>query len=197
MRRIISAMQISVDGYIEDRDGKLDWVDTWEDEYGFLDQVDACVLGSVMYPGYEEYWTAALDPKRKLPFSGKLPTAKEVEYAKWASQTSHIVVSRKPMKVAWKNSRVISDLEEIRTLKQGPGKDIHVVGGATIVSSMMNLELIDEIHLMINPVLLGGGKALFKDVKERHALKLVSAKPFKSGKVSLIYTTQPGRTEQK
>src|ERR671911_3195960 len=84
MRRIISAMQISVDGYIEDRDGKLDWVDTWEDEYGFLDQVDACVLGSVMYPGYEEYWTAALDPKRKLPFSGKLPTAKEVEYAKWA-----------------------------------------------------------------------------------------------------------------
>jgi dihydrofolate reductase len=55
MRRIISAMQISVDGYIEDRDGKLDWVDTWEDEYGFLDQVDTCVLGSVMYPGYEEY----------------------------------------------------------------------------------------------------------------------------------------------
>jgi dihydrofolate reductase len=56
---------------------------------------------------------------------------------------------------------------------------------------MMNLGLIDEIHLMINPILLGGGKALFKDVKERHALKLVSAKPFKSGKVSLIYRTQP------
>ena len=197
MRRVISAMQVSVDGYIEDREGKLDWVESWEDEYDLLDRVDLCVLGSVMYPGYEQYWTAALNPKSKLPVSGKRPTSGEVEYAKWASQTSHIVVSRKPMKVAWKNSRVISDLEEIRTLKQRPGKDIHVVGGATLVSSMMNLGLIDEIHLMINPVLLGGGKALFKDVKERHALKLVSAKPFKSGKVSLIYTTQLGRTEQK
>jgi dihydrofolate reductase len=190
-------MQVSVDGYIEDSEGKLDWVESWEDEYDLLDRVDLCVLGSVMYPGYEQYWTAALNPGSKLPVSGKRPTSGEVEYAKWASQTSHIVVSRKPMKVAWKNSRVISDLEEIRTLKQRPGKDIHVVGGATLVSSMMNLGLIDAIHLMINPVLLGGGKALFKDVKERHALKLVSAKLFNSGKVSLIYTTQPGRTEQK
>jgi dihydrofolate reductase len=190
-------MQVSVDGYIEDSEGKLDWVESWEDEYDLLDRVDLCVLGSVMYPGYEQYWTAALDPMSTLPFSGKRPTSGEVEYAKWASQTPHTVVSHKPMKVAWKNSRVLSDLEEIRKLKQEPGKDIHVVGGATLVSSMMNLGLIDEIHLMINPVLLGGGKALFKDVKERHALKLVSAKPFKSGKASLIYTTQLGRTEQK
>jgi dihydrofolate reductase len=190
MRRIISAMQISVDGYIEDRDGKLDWVDTWEDEYGFLDQVDTCVLGSVMYPGYEEYWTAALDPKRKLPFSGKLPTAKEVEYAKWASQTPHIVVSRKPLKVVWKNSRVISDLEDIRKLKQEPGKDIHVVGGAMLVSSMIDLGLIDEIRLMINPVLFGGGKALFKGVTERHYLKFVSAEQRVPGKVYVIYRVQ-------
>ena len=68
MRKIISAMQISVDGYIEDRDGMLDWVDTWEDEYGFLDQVDACVLGSVMYPGYEEYWTASPRPQEETAF---------------------------------------------------------------------------------------------------------------------------------
>jgi dihydrofolate reductase len=183
-------MQVSVDGYIEDPEGNLDWVESWEDEYGLLNRVDLCVLGSVMYPGYEQYWTAALNPRSKLPVTGKRPTSGEVEYAKWASQTPHVVVSRKVMEVAWKNSRVISDLEEIRTLKQGPGKDIHVVGGATLVSSMMNLGLIDEIHLMINPVLLGGGKALFKNVKERHALKLVSAKPFKSGKVSLIYSTQ-------
>ena len=99
-RKIISAMQISVDGYIEDPEGRQDWVDNWEDEYGFLDHIDTCVLGSVMYPGYEQYWTAALDPNRKLPYSGKLPTAKEVEYAQWASKTPHIVVSRKPMEVS-------------------------------------------------------------------------------------------------
>ena len=57
------------------------------------------------------------------------------------------------MEVSWKNSRVISDLDEIKNLKQEPGKDIYVVGGATLVSSMINLGLIDEIRLMINPVL--------------------------------------------
>ena len=75
--------------------------------------------------------------------------------------------------------------EEIRKLKQQPGKDMHVVGVATLVSSLMNLGLIDELSLLVNPT------ALFKDVKERHALKLVGAKPLKSGKVSLTYNTQP------
>ncbi len=75
-------------------------------------------------------------------------------------------------------------------MKQLPGKDMYVGGGATLVSSLMNLGLIDELRLLVNPLILGGGKALFKDVKERHALKLVRAKPLKSGKVSLIYKTQ-------
>jgi dihydrofolate reductase len=186
-RKIISAMQISVDGYIEDPEGRQDWVDNWEDEYGFLDHIDTCVLGSVMYPSYEEYWTAGLAPNRKLPFSGKLPTAKEVEYAQWASKTPHIVVLRKPMDVSWKNSRVISDLEEIRNLKHEPGEDIYVVGGATLVSSMISLGLIDEIRLMINPVLLGGGKLLFKGVTKRHYLKFVSSEERAPGKVYVKY----------
>ena len=191
MRKVISAMQISVDGYIEDPEAKQDWVDNWEDEYGFLHQVDLCVLGSVMYPDYEQYWTAALDPKKKLPYSDKLPTPKEVEYAKWALKTPHIVVSRKPMEVGWKNTRVVSDLEEIRKLKQQPGKDIYVIGGAMLVASLINLGLVDEIRLMINPVLLGGGKLLFKDVTERHYLKLVSVEKRDPGKIYLIYSVQP------
>jgi dihydrofolate reductase len=190
MRKIISAMQISVDGYIEDPEGKQDWVENWEDDYGLLDRVDVCVLGSVMYPGYEQYWTSALNPKGKLPFSGKLPTPKEVAYAKWAARTPHIVVSHQPMEFAWKNTRVISDLEEIRKLKRQPGKNIYIVGGATLVSSLINFGLVDEICLMVNPVLLGGGKALFKGVTERHYLKLVSAEQRDPGKVYLIYSVQ-------
>jgi dihydrofolate reductase len=81
-------------------------------------------------------------------------------------------------------------VEEIRKIKQQPGKDMHVAGGATLVSSLMNLGLIDELQLMVNPLILGVGKALSKDVKERHALKLLRAKTLKSGKVSLIYSTQ-------
>jgi dihydrofolate reductase len=80
-------------------------------------------------------------------------------------------------------------VEDIRKLKQQPGKDMYAVGGATLVSSLMNLGLIDEVRLLVNPLLLGGGKALFKDLKERHSLKLIRVKPLKSGKVSLIYST--------
>jgi dihydrofolate reductase len=188
MRKIISAMQISVDGYIEDPEAKQDWVDNWEDTYGFLDQVDVCVLGSVMYPGYEQYWTSALEnPQGRLPFSGKVPTPKEVEYAKWASKTPHIVVSHRPLDVKWKNSRVVSDLEEIRKLKELPGRDIYVVGGAKLVSSLINLGLVDEVRLMVNPILLGGGKPLFNGVTERHYLKLVSAEQRDRGVMYLIY----------
>jgi dihydrofolate reductase len=170
--------------------GKQDWVEDWGDDYGLLDRVDVCVLGKVMYPGYEQYWTSALNPKDKLPFSGKLPTPKKVAYAKWAAKTPHIVLSHQPMEFAWKNTRVISYLEEIRKLKLQPGKDIYLVGGATLVSSLINLGLVDEIFLMVIPVLLGGGKALFKGVTKRHYLKLVSAERRDPGKVYLIYSVQ-------
>jgi dihydrofolate reductase len=83
----------------------------------------------------------------------------------------------------------VRDIGEIRKLKQQRGKNMHVVGGATLVGSLMNASSIDEVQLMINPLVLGGGKALFKDVKERQALKFVKAKSLKSGKVTLTYST--------
>ena len=86
-------------------------------------------------------------------------------------------------------TRIVRDVEEIRKLKQQPGKDMHAVGGAMLVSSLMNAGLIDEIRLVVFPIILGGGKALFKDVKERHALKLLAAKPLKSGMICLTYST--------
>jgi dihydrofolate reductase len=87
-------------------------------------------------------------------------------------------------------ARIVRDVEEIRELKQQSGKDMLVLGGATVVSSLMNLDLIDELRLMVNPLVLGGGKALFKDVKERYPLKFVGAKPLRSGKMSLTHSVQ-------
>ena len=72
-------------------------------------------------------------------------------------------------------------------MKEGPGKDMHAVGGATLVSSLMNAGLVDEIRLVVQPIVLGGGKPLFKDVKERHALTLLEARPLKAGAVWLNY----------
>jgi dihydrofolate reductase len=67
-----------------------------------------------------------------------------------------------------------------------------VLCGATLVSSFVNLGLIDEYHLLVNPIVLGGGKPLFKDVKERHRLKLMKTETFRSGKVVLNYGKGPG-----
>ena len=191
-RKIISAFRISVDGFTEGPNGEVDWVETWEDEYDIRPQIDTCLLGRGMYPGYQQYWRAILaNPEGVSPFTGRVASKGEIDYAHFADKTPHIVLSKTLDQVDWKNTRVVRDVEEIRKLKQRPGKDIYAIGGATLVSSLMNWGLIDEVRLLVNPLILGGGKALFKDVKDRHVLKLVQAKPFKSGRVSLTYVTQP------
>jgi dihydrofolate reductase len=195
MRKIIADLQVSVDGFIEGPNGELDWAmaedeETWKDVFEMLESVDTCILGRVMYPEYEQYWLAVLaNPSGILPLSGKTATKNEIAYARWADKIPHVVLSRTLDKVAWKTARIVRDAEEIRKMKQQPGKDMHVVGGATLVSSLLNLGLIDELQLMVNPLILGRGKALFKDVKERRALNFVRAKPLKSGKVVLTYST--------
>jgi len=195
-RKIIAALQVSVDGSIEGPNGEMDWAtaedeDSWKDIFEMLSHIDTLILGRRMYPGYEQYWLAVLaNPDGVLPFSGRVASKNEIDYARFADRTPHIVLSKTLDKVSWKTTRIVRDVEEIRRLKQQSGKDIYAVGGATLVSSLMNLGLIDEIQLLVNPLILGGGKALFKDVKDRQTLKLVQAKPLKSGKVSLIYSTQ-------
>jgi hypothetical protein len=90
-----------------------------------------------MYPAYEQYWLAILaNPAGILPFSGRIASKNEIAYARLADRTPHIVVSGTLDKVAWKTTRIVRDVEEIRKMKQQPGKDMHVVGGATLVSSL-------------------------------------------------------------
>jgi dihydrofolate reductase len=190
MRKIIAALQMSVDGFIEGPSGELDWVETWEDPFDLLPQIDTCILGRGMYPGYQQYWRAILaNPEGILPFTGKVASKGEITYAHFADKTPHIVLSKTLDEVAWKNTRIVRDVAELGQMKQQPGKDMHAVGGAALVSSLLNVGLIDELRLVVQPIVLGGGKALFKDVKERHALTLLGVKPLTSSKVCLIYST--------
>ena len=190
MRKIIAALITSLDGLIEGPNGELDWVDSWEDPFDLLPQIDTCILGRGMYPGYEQYWGAILaNPGGILPFTGKVATKGEIDYARFAARTPHIVVSRTLNEVGWKNTRIVRDVEDLRALKEQPGKDMHAVGGATLVSSLMNAGLVDELRIVVQPIVLGRGKALFKDVKERHAFTLLDAKPQQSGMVRLTYRT--------
>jgi dihydrofolate reductase len=187
MRKIIAALQTSLDGFIEGPNKELDWAmaedeETWIDINETLNSVDTIILVRVMYPDYEQYWLALL--------ANPIGTKNENAYARHADKIPHIVLSKTLDKVAWKMTQIVRDVEEIQKMKQQSGKDMLVLGCATLVSSLVNLGLIDELRLIINPLILGGGKALFKDVKERHALKLIRAKPLKSGKVSLTYSTR-------
>jgi len=188
MRKIIAALVVSVDGFIEGPNGELDWVETWEDPFDLLPQIDTCILGRRMYPGYEQYWSAVLaKPEGPLPFTGKAASKGEIEYAHFAQNTPHVVLSKTWDKVAWKNTRIVRDVDEIRKIKQQPGKDIHAVGGAMLVSSLMNVDLVDEVRLVVQPIILAKGKGLFNEVKGRHALKLVEVKSSKAGAVRLTY----------
>lgn len=169
-RKIIAALEVSVDGFIEGPNGEMDWAmmedeETWRDVFEMLTHIDTFILGRKMYPVYEQYWLAVLtDPGGILPLSGRVASKNEIAYARLADNRQHIVLSSTLDKVAWKTTRIVRDVEDIRKMKQQPGKDMYAVGGATLVSSLMNLGLIDELRILVNPLILGGGKALFKDV---------------------------------
>jgi hypothetical protein len=82
MRKLIAGMKISVDGMMEGPDGTADWVDAWSDDYGVMPEVDACLLGGGMYPGYEHYWTSIREePSKPAWITGAPPTPDEVKYA--------------------------------------------------------------------------------------------------------------------
>jgi dihydrofolate reductase len=185
MRRVIVMMSMTLDGHISGTQGELDWMDSgeedkdsWKRVFEFLKDIDACVLGRGMYAEYAKYWTSLLDSRDETD---------EVAYARWADKTPHYLVSKTVDKADWKNTRIVRDLEEIRMLKQQAGNGIYVVGGATLVSSLVNAGLVDELRLTVHPLVAGQGKALFKDVSRRHALELVECEATKSGKLLLRY----------
>ena len=188
MRKLIAGMKISVDGKIEGPEGYADWVEAWSDDYGLMQQVDACLLGANQYPGYERYWTAVQNgPDEPLPQTGKEPTPEEVEYANFATQTPHYVLSSTLTSSLWPRTSFVRGLEEIAALKQQPGKDIYLVGGARITASLIDAGLVDELRLIVYPLIAGEAKALFATTERRRGLELRKVQQFEGGRVSLIY----------
>jgi dihydrofolate reductase len=188
MRKLIAGMKISVDGKIEGPEGYADWVESWSDDYGLTPQVDACLLGGGMYPGYEQYWTAIQnEPDKPHPLSGVVPTPAEIEWARFAAQTPHYVLSSTLTSALWPKTSFLRGLEEIAALKQQPGKDIYLMGGAQITTSAIDAGLVDELRLIAYPLIAGEGKALFATTEGRRRLELRKVQQISDGRVSLIY----------
>jgi dihydrofolate reductase len=176
MRKVILSMMVSLDGFFEGPNKELDW-HAWDDEMekyadDLLSTVDAILLGRVAYQLFADYWPSAKDSI--TPKMNNLPK---------------IVFSKTLEKVEWKNSRLVKKniAEEVSKAKQQPGKDLVLFGGAGIASTFIKLGLIDEYRIIVNPLVLGCGKPLFKDIKDRLNLKLLKTKTFNCGNVILYY----------
>lgn len=187
-RTYVAALQTSLDGYIQGADGEVDWVDSWGGALDLIPDADAAVLGGGMYPGYEQLWgSIAADPRSAVTMLGREATKGEVEYARWTQRTPHYVLSTTLDKVDWESARLVRAVSELRSLKEEPGGAIYVIGGASLVSSLMNQGLVDELRLIVHPIILGGGRGLFAGVRNRQMLRLVQSGADRSGRVILTY----------
>jgi dihydrofolate reductase len=187
-RPFIAAMQVTLDGYILGPDGEADWVDSWADSFDLLPDVDAFVLGGGMFPDYEQFWAAILDnPATASEWLGRDPYPRELTYARVAAQTPHLVLSTTLRHTTWPTARIVRDINELHALKARVGDAVHVVGGPRLVTSLVNAELLDELRLIVHPVAVGSGTALFGGLAQRQALDLVRTEPGRLGRVNLTY----------
>ncbi len=189
-RTMIAALQVSLDGFTEGPNGEKDWADPWNSALQLIPDIDTFVLGGRMYPDYGEYWQAIHDhPDRVPPFQDRIASTNEIAYAQLAAKTPHVVLSKTLETVSWPAAKIIRDVAPLRELKEQPGKNIYVVGGATLVSILLNEGLLDELRLIVHPVVLGKGQALFGGINRRLSLDLVQAKSTEAGRVILTYRT--------
>jgi dihydrofolate reductase len=182
MRRMFAFLVATVDGYYEGPDQEFDWpiVDEEFDEFSVrqLDEVDTLVFGRVTYELMASYWPT--------------PAAKEDDprVASRMNEMPKLVISRTLERADWANTRLIRDnvTEKLSQVKQQPGKDIAILGSSALTVDLLPSGLVDELRIMVSPIILGTGKSLFKTADERIGLTLLETRPFTSGNVLLRYT---------
>lgn len=172
MRKVILQLAVSLDGYIEGPNGEYDWCFTDQD-YGmsvFFKHIDSVFMGRKSYELLQRMGDFGIPGFHRLTQYVFSNTLNEV----------------KPGAVLIKGNTEA----EVRSIKNEPGKDIWLFGGAILTSSLLNLHLVDEISLAVHPIILGSGKPLFNGINNKIALTLTDTKTYSSGLVSLTYRYQ-------
>lgn len=177
-RRIILDLAVTLDGFIEGENGEVDWC-IMDPEMGFtnfLNQIDTIFYGRKSYDLWGRY----------IPKMGDLASDKEMWELVHSKEKYVFSGTQKGTddRALYINGNI---LEVVNKLKNKPGKDIWLYGGASLITTFMNLGLVDEFRLSIHPVILGKGKPMFVDIKQRLNLKMVDQRTFSSGVVQLIY----------
>src|SRR5258706_3718604 len=189
MRKIVLFMHTSLDGFVAGPNGEMDWINVDAEIFDYAGQrtneADTALYGRVTYQMMESYLPTAADQPRA--------TKHDIEHSHWYNKVVKVILSRTMKGETPANAIIIADnvTHEINKLKPVSGKDILIFGSPTASHTLMAENLIDDYWLFINPVLLGQGIPLFKDIKNRAALKLVESHPFSVGVICLHYEYKP------
>ncbi|GIH76633.1 dihydrofolate reductase family protein [Planobispora longispora] len=182
MRKLKLQVQTTVDGYMAGPNGEMDWMKfPWTDDIGaYIDAltkpVDCIVLGRKLAEGFIPAWKSE-------------PEGESQESIDWMNNTPKVVISDSLTESPWDNAVVAGgDLTEaINALKARPGGDIVVYGGSTLVSNLIAANLIDELHLFVNPTAIGTGLPVFPATGANQPFRLVGAHPFECGITAMHY----------
>lgn len=188
MRKLISFMHVSLDGFVAGPCGEMDWIKVDQEIFDYVGQRiskgDTALYGRVTYQMMESYW----------PTAGDKPTATkhDIEHSKWYNKVHKIVLSKTmdPDSYRETNTTIVSDNlpDRVNEIKQQEGEDILLFGSPTATHSLIQQNLIDGYWLFVNPVILGQGIPLFVDIKDKIKLKLLPAtQQFTAGVTALNY----------
>ncbi len=185
MRNLIFVMHTSLDGFVAGLNGEMDWIKVDDAMFDFAatmtDQADTALYGRVTYEMMQSYW----------PKAGEQPNATkhDKEHSAWYNKVLKVVLSKTIDETGLHNTKIIGDQlsDNINKLKQEDGKNILIFGSPGASQSLLNQGLIDEFWLFVNPIILGKGMPLFKDITGTTTLKLVESKTFACGVIALHY----------
>jgi dihydrofolate reductase len=186
MRKIISFMHISLDGFVAGPNGEMNWIKIDQEIFDFvgkrISETDSALYGRVTYEMMENYWPTAADKPNA--------SRHDIDHSKWYKNARKIVLSKTMKDAELPNTVIISDNlpDRINEIKKQPGSEILLFGSPTATHSLIQQDLIDGYWLFVNPVILGRGIPLFTDIKDKVKLNLLSTRPFTSGVTELNYT---------
>ena len=183
MRKLVLFMHVSLDGFVAGPKGEMDWIHVDEEIFDYAadrtNHADMALYGRVTYQMMDAYWPGAADQPNA--------TKHDIEHSRWYNSVSKIILSKTMQGAVLPNTKIIDRnlAAEINQLKQAGEKEIVIFGSPGASHSLMAENLIDETWLFVNPILIGQGIPLFKNIQQKRALKLVASHTFSSGVVCL------------
>ncbi len=188
MRKIVFLNHISLDGFVAGPNGEMDWIKLPQELFDWgntlTDQADTALYGRTTYWMMQNYW----------PTAGNKPNAgkHDKEHSAWYNKVTKVVVSRTMQDTGLEKTILIRDhlVQNVKKLKEQPGKNIQMYGSPSVIQELMNADLIDEFYLTVNPIILGKGKPLFTNIQHKMKFSLVEAKTFPQGVVLLHYVRE-------